>query len=184
MHRFQYDKNERLKIQNPVQILTSLGLKKGDVLVDIGSNNGFFAIPAAEIVGKTGQVYAVDIDNIAITDLQERLKDKGFFNVETFISSGEDFRKDDINADIIFLGTVLHDFQTPLKVLENAFFMLKSGGKLVNFDWKKKETLMGPPLDIRFSEKQAEEMLKKAHFTDIKTEDISENFYQVTGFKD
>ena len=183
MHRFQYNETDRLKIQNPKEILNTISLKEGDIFIDIGSNNGFFSIPAAEIVGKKGQVYAIDIDELAILNLQERLKDKGIFNVETFVSRGEDFLKDDIKADIVFLGTVLHDFQDPIKVLKNSFSMLKDSGKIVNFDWKKKKTQLGPPLNIRLSEMQSEKMLKEAGFSSIRIEDISENFYQITAGK-
>ncbi len=179
-HKFHYDKNERLRTQDPLKILMDIGLKRGDVFMDIGSNDGFFTIPASKIVGKEGQVYAVDIDEEAIEKLKGYLKDMQIFNVETFISQGEDFLIDKNIADIVFLGTVLHDFSNPTKVLKNAFLMLKEGGLLIDFDWKKENTVIGPPMDIRLSEREASLMISKANFSNIEIKDISDNFYEIS----
>jgi ubiquinone/menaquinone biosynthesis C-methylase UbiE len=67
-------------------------------------------------------------------------------------------------ADIVFFGIVLHDFENPLKVLANAHAMLKPTGKLVDLDWKKEPTEIGPPLNIRFSEEQANQLLTTSGF--------------------
>ena len=42
------------------------GLKKGDVVLDYGCGIGFNTMPAAEIVGKKGKVYAIDIHPSAV----------------------------------------------------------------------------------------------------------------------
>ncbi len=183
MHKFQYNEEIRLKIQDPFKILKSIGLKEGYTFIDIGSNDGFFSVPASKIVGLNGKVYAIDIDSTAIERLKNKIMDNGINNIETVISEGENFLGGENIADIIFLGTVLHDFKDPFKVLQNSFSMLKNKGKLVDFDWKKKDTKMGPPLSIRLSETEAEELLKRTNFSDIKVQDISENFYQIIAFK-
>jgi ubiquinone/menaquinone biosynthesis C-methylase UbiE len=75
---------------------------------------------------------------------------------------------------------VLHDFRDPTKVLRNAKTMLKPSGKLVNSDWKKKPTAFGPPLQIRFSEEHAANLIKQAGFTIESVKDLESNFYIVT----
>ena len=75
---------------------------------------------------------------------------------------------------------MLHDFRDPAKVLRNAKLMLKPTGKLVNLDWKKKPTEVGPPLQIRFSEEQAASLLKQAGFTVESVEPVESDFYMVT----
>lgn len=67
-------------------------------------------------------------------------------------------------ADIVFFGIVLHDFEKPLKVLANTHAMLKPTGQLVDLDWKKEPTKMGPPLRIRFSEEQTDRLLAASGF--------------------
>ena len=92
--------------------------------------------------------------------------------------SSEDFCEE--CADIVFYNTVLHDFRDPAKVLRNAKTMLKLGGKLVNVDWKKKPTAFGPPLQIRFSEEQAVNLIRQAGFTIESVKDLERDFYIVT----
>ena len=42
--------------------------------------------------------------------------------------------------------------------------MLKPDGKLINLDWKKIATSLGPPVSIRFSEETASKMIEAAGF--------------------
>jgi ubiquinone/menaquinone biosynthesis C-methylase UbiE len=74
-------------------------------------------------------------------------------------------------ADIVFFGIVLHDFDDPTKVLKNSKQMLKPTGKLVDLDWKKEPMQLGPPLHIRFSEKEATSLMRNEGF---KIEAVSE----------
>ena len=50
-----YDETERRTWQNPEEILTAIGLKAGQTLIDIGCGEGFFTLPAARIVGPNGR---------------------------------------------------------------------------------------------------------------------------------
>jgi ubiquinone/menaquinone biosynthesis C-methylase UbiE len=67
-------------------------------------------------------------------------------------------------ADIVFFGIVLHDFGDTSKVLSNAKKMLKPTGRLINLDWKKEPMRLGPPLQIRFNEEEASNLIVKAGF--------------------
>ncbi len=177
---FHYNEAQRRDIQNPEEILTTIGLQEGMVFMDIGCNDGFFALPAAKIVGSTGKVYGVDIDKESIKRLQEKAQSAGLKNIHTEIKEAEATIFCQGCADIIFYGTVLHDFRDPLKVLRNARAMLSPHGKLVNLDWKKIQTEMGPPLSIRISEKETTILMEKAGLKVVEIKNLSENFYLVT----
>ena len=86
----------------------------------------------------------------------------------------------DACADIVFYSIVLHDFRDTAKVLRNARRMVKPAGMLVNLDWKKKPMSFGPPVQIRFSEEQAANLIKQAGFTIESVKDLGRNFYIVT----
>jgi ubiquinone/menaquinone biosynthesis C-methylase UbiE len=147
---------------------------------DVGCGYGFFTIPAASIVGETGKVYGVDVDATSIDRLKRDAAAKGLKNIHVEVGAAEEtvFCKE--CADIVFFSIVLHDFRDPAKVLRNAKLMLKPSGKLVNLDWKKKPTEIGPPLQIRFSEEQAANLLKQAGFTVESVEAVENDFYIVT----
>ena len=148
--------------------------------MDVGCGYGFFTIPAASIVGETGKVYAVDVDAISIDQLKRDAAEKGLNNIQVEVAPAEETVFCNACADLVFYNTVLHDFKDPAKVLRNAKLMLKSSGKLVNLDWKKKPTEIGPPLQIRISEEQAANLLMQTGFMVENVEEVESDFYMVT----
>lgn len=165
------DEKERRSWQNPEAILADIGLKSGDTFMDIGCGEGFFALPAARLVGKSGIVYGLDINGEVIGRLKGKAERAGLRNLTLKVGEAEKTILCEACADIIFLGMVLHDFKEPDKVLVNARKMLKPEGRLVNLDWKKEPMDLGPPLPIRFSHEEAVRLIEAAGF---KVETIKE----------
>jgi len=178
-HNFRYDEQQRRKVQNPEQILQAIGLREGMSFVDLGSNDGFFSVPAAKIVGNTGSIYALDINQQAIDALDIKLQSINYKNYQLKCAKAEEVVFNDHIADIVFLGTVLHDFMDPLEVLKNAKKLLKNKGIFVNLDWRKKDTKLGPPLEIRFSTKYAAKLIEQAGFKIKSSENLSELYYLI-----
>ena len=168
------------KWHHPRITLEEMGLRQGMVFMDIGCGYGFFTIQAARIVGEKGRVYGVDIDASAIERLKRKASDEGLTNIIAKVGEAEEAVFCEECADIVFYGTVLHDFRDPAKVLRNAKQMIKRSGKLVDLDWKKKATVFGPPLHIRFSEEQAQTLITQEGFTVESVRDVGRNFYVVT----
>jgi len=146
---FSLDEATRLSWYNPEAILQDL--RSGMVFMDIGCGDGFFTILAAKKVGKNGKVYAVDIDASAIEKLKQKAKAEGLSNITVKVSKAEEVVFCRGCADYVFFSMDLHDFSDPAKVLQNAKEMMKTGGRLIDLDWKKQEMPFGPPVSIRFS---------------------------------
>ena len=155
---------ERRKWQDPEAILTHIGVRLGQTFVDVGCGEGYFAIPAARLVGETGKVYGIDTNAEAIGRLKGKAAADNLTNLDLTIGKAEEWVACEACADIVFFGTVLHDFADPAKVLVNAKKMMKPGGLLINLDWKKESMTWGPPLSIRFSEEHALQLLEAAGF--------------------
>ncbi len=158
------DEKERKKWQNPEAILTDIGLRPGFTFMDIGCGEGFFALPAAKLVGEKGIVYGVDINSAYIAKLKEKAAAKSLKNLVLETGRAEEAILCEACADIVFFGIDLHDFGEPSRVLMNAKKMLKPAGRLVNLDWKKEPMGMGPPLSKRFSEEEAVSLIETAGF--------------------
>ena len=162
--QFSPDDPERRQWQDPDQILTTIGLKPGMVFVDMGCGDGYFALPAARMVGPGGRVYANDIDDGAIERLTQRAAQEGLGNLVAKVHESEEMVACESCADIVFFGIDLHDFQDPAKVLTNAQKMLRHGGKLVDLDWKDQPTPFGPPPEKRFSIDKVKSLISSAGF--------------------
>ncbi len=158
------DWEERRQWQNPEAILADIGLQPGQVFADLGCGDGFFAVPAARMVGEAGRVIALDISREPVEMLRERAEREGLGNIELTVAPAEKTVLCEACCDFIFFGIDLHDFAYPKLVLKNARIMIKPDGRLVDVDWKKVETPMGPPLSIRFDEDKAAGLMVEAGF--------------------
>ncbi len=69
--------------QKPHEVVMALGLKDGDRIADIGSGSGYFTLRFANHVGRTGLVYAVDVNPDMLVYLNRRIRDAGVDNVRT-----------------------------------------------------------------------------------------------------
>lgn len=179
-HKFLYSEEERRKYQNPESILQSIGLREGMRFIDVGSNDGFFTLPAARIVGPKGQVVAIDTDQEALGRLVIKLEAESLSNTKVITKAAEEVIVADHYADIIFYGTVLHDFYDPIKVLKNSRRMLKNNGIIYDYDWRKIRSPLGPPLSIRFSQEHVEDLAQQAGLVVDSSETIDSNYYAVT----
>ena len=178
-HHFKYDPAQRMKILNPKDILESIGLKEGMCFIDLGCNDGYFTLPAAKIVGKKGKVIALDIDEEALDRLSQKIEQQKITNTTVILGPAEKLLPYKDIADVIFYGTVLHDFKDPIKVLKNSKKMLKKEGLIYNLDWQKIQTETGPPFEIRLSKDDVRKLAEDAELKYESSKDISELFYEV-----
>ncbi len=178
-HHFAYSESERRSRQDPEAILNSLGLKPGMCFVDLGCNDGFFTLPAAKLVGSSGQVYAVDVDDTALSRLEIKLKNENINNTHVIHGPAETTDVCEGCADIVFLGMVLHDFSDPLKALSNCSTMLSDSGIVYDYDWKKQASQFGPPYEIRFSKEYVKQLASLANLKAISELDYDDDFYLI-----
>ena len=66
-HKFNIDNKHKLdspkwrELLPPSETLKKLELYDGAIAADIGCGIGYFTLPAAELVGSQGRVYALDV---------------------------------------------------------------------------------------------------------------------------
>jgi ubiquinone/menaquinone biosynthesis C-methylase UbiE len=175
---FNLDEATRRSWYNPDTVLQDL--HEGMVFVDVGCGDGFFTLLASKKVGKNGKVYSVDIDPIGIEKLKSKAKTEGLTNITTKVGKAEDTVFCNQCSDFIIYCMDLHDFDDPVKVLQNAKQMIKPMGHLIDLDWKKQEMLFGPPVAIRFSQEQASNLMRASGFTVLDTRDAGPFHYVLT----
>jgi ubiquinone/menaquinone biosynthesis C-methylase UbiE len=177
--QFRSDDPERRQWQNPEKILASIGLTPGMVFVDPGCGDGYFALPAARMVGPKGRVIAVDIDASAVNRLRNQAESEGLVQLSATVMSAEKTIACEGCADIVFFGIDLHDFSDPSQVIRNAKKMLRPSGLLVDLDWKDQMMSMGPPLLKRFSIDKARSLIKSEGFHIVSVSDEGLYHYRI-----
>lgn len=156
------DEAARRLWQHPESILDAIGLAPGDTFVDVGCGDGFFALPAARVVGLHGYVCGIDIDAEALDLLRETALREGLGNVVLHRGMAEEIVLCEGCADVVFFGIDLHDFADPVRVLGNAKRMAAPSGVIVDVDWKKEPLPLGPPSGKKFSPEYAVTLMAEA----------------------
>jgi ubiquinone/menaquinone biosynthesis C-methylase UbiE len=109
--------------------LVNAGLNRGQVVLDYGCGIGSYTIPAAQIVGSDGTVYALDIHPLAIEAVQRRIRKENLTNVRTIHSDRETGLPDE-SVDAVLLYDVLHNVPDKGALLRELHRVLKPDGIL------------------------------------------------------
>lgn len=128
------------------------GVKSGDVFLDFGCGLGFSTLPAAEIVGEQGVIYALDIHSLAIDTVRRKAEKKGLGNIKTILS-GQETGISGESVDIAFLLNVLPMIKDRSGVVKEIYRVLKPSGSLWVKSGKGANLCAGGRLDQEYLEK-------------------------------
>ena len=135
-----YEKQEaqnqvRMYWQMPNRVLDEIGVEPGQTIADVGCGIGYFTVRLTEKVGKSGMVYASDIDSGALAFLKEKAERQDIRNLKIIQGKEDDPLLPGSAIDMVLIVNTIHLINRPSEYLLNLKSCLKPDGQVVIVQW-------------------------------------------------
>jgi len=117
-------------VSGPNKTFQRLNLKEGMKLLDVGSGPGRLALPAAKLVGRSGEVVALDLQSKMLDKLNVRAERMELDNIRLVHAAAGSGNIDKDYFDRALLITVLGEIPNKHEALIEIYDSLKEGGIL------------------------------------------------------
>lgn len=166
--------------QQPGAVLDAMGDIEEKVIADIGAGEGFFT---KRLVPYADRVIAVDVRPEAISYLdtlrQFELPKNLQPRLEARLGKYDDPLLQDKEVDIILIVNTFMLIENKVAYLKKLYPSLRSDGRLVIVDFKRKDTQTGPPKKDRLALGTLQEMLKASGFHLVSSDDTTLDYQYI-----
>jgi SAM-dependent methyltransferase len=135
----------RAKWQKPAAVVRALGLRRGQVIAEVGSGPGYFTPRLARAVGPSGHVYALDPEAAVLDVMRKRIKQAGVRNVTPVLSRDDDPLLPNGRCDLAVIINVYHHMHGGAAFLRRLVSRLPRGARVINVDWDENSEFGPPP---------------------------------------
>lgn len=158
-----------------------LDLKEGSAFLDVGCGRGDYTLAAAQLIGQTGKVYALDLWPESIRSLEKEIEIKSLTNIHPMIADASELIPlDNDSVEVCLMATVFHDLardESHHSALIEIKRVLKSGGRLAIMEFKKIDGTPGPSVEIRLSPEELDAVIIPEGFKKVTESDLGDFNY-------
>ena len=150
-------RESRQREEDCKRLLKELHVKPGQIICDMGCGNGFYTLKLAQLTGKTGRVYAVDIQPQMLDMLQRRAHEARLENISPLLGTETDPRLPENSIDLVLMVDVYHEFSQPEAMLKAIRKSLKAAGRIALVEFRAED----PKVPIKPEHKMSKQQILK-----------------------
>ncbi|MGA9048481.1 MAG: class I SAM-dependent methyltransferase [Dehalococcoidia bacterium] len=124
---FTFDNPIRKQLQNPEDILQGL-VEEGQTVYDVGCGMGYFSLTLARMVGKTGTVICLDLQEKMLSAAGRRAERAGLAGRIKLKQCTRESLELDTIADFALAFWMVHEVPDKQRILGEIYRALKPGG--------------------------------------------------------
>lgn len=129
------ERPEREAEERPSLLLAHLGLRRTDVVADIGAGTGYFSFRMAPLV-PAGRVIAVDVQPQMLMRIDTRKRETRVQNLQTVLGSAGDPGLPPESVDLVLMVDVYHELAQPCEMMHAVARALRPGGRVVLAEYR------------------------------------------------
>jgi ubiquinone/menaquinone biosynthesis C-methylase UbiE len=171
---------------DPGTLWAALNLPQGITFLDLGCGQGNYSLAAADRIGPTGVVYAVDLWEDGIATLKERAARECRTNLKALAAPASQIPMESRSVDVGLMATVLHDLVeagTAAGALAEVSRLIKAEGRLAIVEFHKIDGPPGPPRHIRLDPAEVEALVAPYGFIRQQSVKLGPYNYLITFIK-
>ncbi len=162
------------------RFLSLIDLPYKSTVIDLACGAGRYSIELSRIEEAQYNIYAIDLWEEGIDALNALIADANITNIHSIVADiSRKIPLESTCADMCLMATVLHDLSKEARdsALREVDRVLKPDGILMIIEFKKIDFGPGPPVGIRLSEDEIENLTVKHNFAKISCDEIGEFTY-------
>lgn len=129
--KIMYWNHSPRRLKKEIKLVNSGIIKQGQRILDIGCGTGHLSIKMSQVVGETGEVYAMDIHPLAIKSLNKSIITEDIKNIKTILTNDLESGLTNSYLDVIFVINSYDMIRNKIKLHSEISRLLKPGGKLI-----------------------------------------------------
>ncbi len=150
---------------NPLSVLDALGISAGMTVGDFGSGEGAYARELVKRVGKSGVVYAFDVQKDLVTRLAAEAKTNKMDNLHAIWADLDERGGTtlvDNSLDTAIIANVLFQSEQRASFIAEVVRVLRPNGRLLLVDWSDATGPLGPRADHVITKDAARALVEAA----------------------
>lgn len=152
----------------PEKNIEQFAVDPGMKVVELGSGAGFYTLSLAKSVGKTGKVFAVDVQQELLLKLKNEAFKNGLENIEIVwgdIDEENSTRLNDSTVDRVLIANTLFQVDDKDAVAKEAYRILKPKCTALLIDWVDSFGGLGPHKSRIITPEQGKIIFERAGFS-------------------